>query len=67
MRTSAPEIQFALDYGRHLSEDDILDVNEQKTVKQETAKFEKDLNDVKQDAEKEKERLVDAISVMSTV
>jgi len=56
LRSSAPEIQYALDYGRHLSEDDLLDVNEQKTVKQETDKFEKDLNDLKRDAEKEKER-----------
>ena len=54
--SSAPETQFALDYGRHLSEDDILADNEQKTVKQETLKFEKDLNDVKLDVEKEKDR-----------
>ena len=58
LQSSAPEMQFALDFGQHLSEDDILADNEQKTVKQETDKFEKELNDLKVDVEKEKERFV---------
>ncbi|XP_020912247.1 dystrophin isoform X2 [Exaiptasia diaphana] len=61
LQSSNPEIQFALEYGRHLSEDDLLDDNEQKTVRQETSKFEKDLNNIKVDVEKEKERLNEAL------
>lgn len=57
LQSSAPEMQFALDYGRQLADDDILSDNEQKTVKQETEKLEKELNELKGGVEEQKTRL----------
>jgi hypothetical protein len=50
-------MQFALDYGRQLADDDILGDNERKTLKQETEKLEKELSELKVDIEEQKTRL----------
>ena len=56
LQNSEPEINFALEYGGRLVDDDITDPEDKTKINEEVEEMGKALNDLKEDAAKERKR-----------
>ena len=56
LQNSEPEINFALEYGGRLVDDDITDPEDKTKINEEVGEMGKALNDLKEDAAKERKR-----------
>ena len=56
LQNSEPEINFALEYGGRLVDDDITDPEDKTKINKEVEEMGKALNDLKEDAAKERKR-----------